>query len=445
MGVTTLTLPRLGETMEEARVTDWLKRPGEAFQRGDVLLEVETDKTVVEVPALTSGTLVAQLVAPGEMVALGQPIAEVEVAGIAEAAPPAGSGDAEGPDAGVSHPRTPVGYFSRKEATASVGAGEVHRPGAEVAETISGRVAASPKARRAARRAGLALGGLTGTGRNGRIMAADLPLPTPANDAGFEVIEGIALRRLGTGVGTPVLLLHGLFDQGRGWRDLPERLARAGHPVLVADLPGHGQSTVTVAHPAEAAGRLATALARVLPQGPLRLAGHSVGALVAAHLARGLGARCEGLALIAPAGLGTRLNGDFIAGMVQAETIEALRRALGHLGSGPLSEAMLADELARLRPLRAGLAPFLRSVVIDGVQQADLPALLRDAPVPAVAILGLEDRIVDWRDCAALPPETAIHLLPGAGHLPHLAHPDLVTRLILGPLRQSPEVRARTA
>ena len=62
MGVMILTLPRLGETMEEARVTDWLVAPGAAFKRGEVLLEVETDKTVVEVPAMQDGVLIAQLV-----------------------------------------------------------------------------------------------------------------------------------------------------------------------------------------------------------------------------------------------------------------------------------------------------------------------------------------------------------------------------------------------
>jgi pyruvate dehydrogenase E2 component (dihydrolipoamide acetyltransferase) len=87
MGRLTITLPRLGETMEEARVLDWRVAPGMDFGRGDVLLEVETDKTVVEVPALEAGRLVAQLVAPGETVALDQPIAEIDRAGRAEAAP----------------------------------------------------------------------------------------------------------------------------------------------------------------------------------------------------------------------------------------------------------------------------------------------------------------------------------------------------------------------
>src|SRR3712207_8699341 len=50
----------------------WLKAPGESFARGEVLLEVETDKTVVEVPALADGVLARHLVQPGETVALGQ-------------------------------------------------------------------------------------------------------------------------------------------------------------------------------------------------------------------------------------------------------------------------------------------------------------------------------------------------------------------------------------
>ena len=84
MGRVILTLPRLGETMEEARVTAWLVAPGEAYKRGDVLMEVETDKTVVEVPAMADGTLATQLVTEGETIALDQPFAEVDQEGAAD-------------------------------------------------------------------------------------------------------------------------------------------------------------------------------------------------------------------------------------------------------------------------------------------------------------------------------------------------------------------------
>ncbi len=60
-----LTLPRMGETMEEGRVVAWLKQPGQTFARGDVIVEIETDKTTVEVPALDDGRLVDIVAQPG--------------------------------------------------------------------------------------------------------------------------------------------------------------------------------------------------------------------------------------------------------------------------------------------------------------------------------------------------------------------------------------------
>ena len=75
----TLTLPRLGETMEEGTVLAWSKISGEEYDRGDILLELETDKMVVEVPALEDGKILEILADEGAVVAIGEPIARVEV------------------------------------------------------------------------------------------------------------------------------------------------------------------------------------------------------------------------------------------------------------------------------------------------------------------------------------------------------------------------------
>ena len=53
-----LKMPRMGETMDEGKLLAWLVEPGQPFKRGDAILEVETDKTIVEYPALGDGTLV---------------------------------------------------------------------------------------------------------------------------------------------------------------------------------------------------------------------------------------------------------------------------------------------------------------------------------------------------------------------------------------------------
>lgn len=86
-----LILPRLGETMETGRVAAWRKKPGEAFRRGEVIVDIETDKTVTELPALANGTLVEILVANGEEApvgaTLGRYVAEGRRAGGTEAPP----------------------------------------------------------------------------------------------------------------------------------------------------------------------------------------------------------------------------------------------------------------------------------------------------------------------------------------------------------------------
>lgn len=65
------------------------------------------------------------------------------------------------------------------------------------------------------------------------------------------------------------------------------------------------------------------------------------------------------------------------------------------------------------------------------MQQTDIAPALAQIAAPIVAVFGLADRILDWRDCAALPGRASIHLLRDAGHLPQAAQPGLVAQLIL--------------
>ena len=74
----TLPMPRLGETMDSGTIASWTVAQGESFARGDTLLELETDKTLVEYPALGSGRIVETLVAEGDAVDVGDPIAIIE-------------------------------------------------------------------------------------------------------------------------------------------------------------------------------------------------------------------------------------------------------------------------------------------------------------------------------------------------------------------------------
>lgn len=410
MGRVTLTLPRLGETMDEARVVAWLVAPGAEYRRGDVLMEVETDKTTVEVPALADGRMVAHRVEPGEVVALGAPIAEVESA--AET-------DASG--GGISAKKTPDEDAAGVE-DAGAARGPSTRGGPEPAPV--GRVAASPAARALARRLGTGLEGIAGTGRGGRVSGADV------------VAMGAP------GAAPTVVLLHGLFDDHRAFRELSRRLAALGHAVVAADLPGHGENPRAAADFDD----LCAGVAAQLPPGPVVLAGHSLGGAVAARLAAARRS-VAGLVLIAPLGLGARINATFLQGMLHATTPAALARALSELGGGPVSSAALGQELARLSALRPVQTPLAEAVAGGGIQQIDIRADLESAACPLTVVFGTGDRILDWRDVAALPARAAIHLIRGAGHRPHLADPGLVAGLIAGAAvhRQQPETSPGTA
>ena len=68
-------MPRLSDTMEEGAIATWHKQPGDAVAVGDVLVEIETDKAVMEYEAYQAGTLAEILVPEGRSADIGTPIA----------------------------------------------------------------------------------------------------------------------------------------------------------------------------------------------------------------------------------------------------------------------------------------------------------------------------------------------------------------------------------
>src|SRR5438477_6981734 len=92
-------MPRLSDTMEEGTVSHWLKQPGDEVAVGDIIAEIETDKATMELEAYDSGILQQILVPEGETVPIGQTIAVIG-AGAVEASPalaPAGSASTPAP------------------------------------------------------------------------------------------------------------------------------------------------------------------------------------------------------------------------------------------------------------------------------------------------------------------------------------------------------------
>jgi len=72
---TEFTMPMLGETMEEGTITEWKKQVGQAIRKGEVIVEIETDKATMEVESTASGILLKILVEAGQTVPINTPIA----------------------------------------------------------------------------------------------------------------------------------------------------------------------------------------------------------------------------------------------------------------------------------------------------------------------------------------------------------------------------------
>ncbi|MYG84178.1 MAG: iron ABC transporter ATP-binding protein, partial [Gemmatimonadetes bacterium] len=171
---TEIIMPVLGMTMESGIIVEWMKEEGDSVAEGEVLFNVETDKSVMEVEAKASGTLLKILHGPGDDVPIQQVIGYIGEAGeaIAEAVDTSAPGDGDaatnGTTAGTA--ATPTdgaadGTTGGQDDAAAAGAAT---PGP------SGRVKISPKARRYARDLGIAIEHIAGTGPGGRIVFSDV-------------------------------------------------------------------------------------------------------------------------------------------------------------------------------------------------------------------------------------------------------------------------------
>lgn len=400
----TMTLPRLGETMETGRVVAWLKQPGEAFRRGEVVVEIETDKTVVELPAIADGVMGEILVPDGAEASVGDALCRYE-----------GEDAAIVPDPVVAPGLPPEAPVPNTADRVAAGA----------------RSRATPLARRIARMRGIDLATVVGTGRRGRIEARDVegPKDRPA-DAGLadgprlrwiEMQEGRLAYRVWQPAGEPtgtIVLLHGFAGDAQTWASVAAILARNGLTVVAPDLPAHGETTIEAASLDGIVGPV-LALLRTLG-GPVHLAGHSLGGAAALAVARAMPSGIDRLTLMAPAGLGGEIDGDFIAGMASASTGGALGHLTRRLALRP--PALSSEQLDRMAAGLGGrgrLGNLAHALVANGRQQIDSLRDLEAVEVPATVLWGLDDAIIPWTQVTRVPSRVAIHLIRNAGHMAH--------------------------
>src|SRR5690606_24639769 len=89
MAITDVVVPQLSESISEATLLEWKKQPGEAVEIDEILIEVETDKVVLEVPAPAAGVLKEIVKGDGATVTAGEVLARIDTEGKASVAAPA--------------------------------------------------------------------------------------------------------------------------------------------------------------------------------------------------------------------------------------------------------------------------------------------------------------------------------------------------------------------
>ena len=156
MAIVEVKVPQFSESVSEGTLLTWKKKPGDAVTVDETLVEIETDKVVLEVPAPSSGVLAETVVADGTTVTSEQLIAKIDSEGKAGAAAPAAAAPA--PAAAVPAPAA--------AAPAAATKGDVAMPAAAKLLAEKGMSAAD----------------VTGTGRDGRVTKGDV-LAAPAKAA----------------------------------------------------------------------------------------------------------------------------------------------------------------------------------------------------------------------------------------------------------------------
>ena len=181
MSIIEVQVPQLSESVAEGTLASWKKKVGEAVARDEILIDIETDKVVLEVPSPAAGVLVEIIKTDGDTVVSGELIAKIDTAATAGAAAPAAAAEAPKAAAPAAAPA----------AAAAAPAGT-----------------ASPSARKILDEKGVSAADVAGTGRGGRVTkedavaasakpaAAAAPAPAVAVSLGDRAEQRVPMTRL---------------------------------------------------------------------------------------------------------------------------------------------------------------------------------------------------------------------------------------------------------
>lgn len=437
---TLVTMPKWGLTMQSGTVTEWIAAEGETVAAGAPLLTVETEKAVNDVEAPTDGVLLRIVAQTGAEVPVSGPVAVI-------AAPGEAVSDDELAALLAAHSPTPGSGTGGAAAAAGPA-----RQARAAARDGSGRVTASPAARKLAAELGVDLATVEATGPGGRVTSDDIARAAASlasqaaepQEVRIELVEsGIGLNALLAGPAdapTRIVFLHGLGGSLSTWAAVLGGFA-ADHRVAALDLPGHGKSDkpeapafdYSVAGLAQVVGEAMASFGLA----PAVVIGHSLGAAVALELALTRPKLVRGLVLMNGAGLGQEIS-TALLDLVEAEPDREVAKATlelffedKRLVNNRGIEDMLANRTnpgADAAQKAVAAAAFTR----DG-QRLTLAARLGEVSAPTYVIWGDLDRVIPVGHAAKAAEAIKgswLDVISGSGHVPQVEAAATVSSLV---------------
>jgi pimeloyl-ACP methyl ester carboxylesterase len=413
-----VTMPRLGLTMVEGTVVEWKAKPGDAVEKGQPLLVIESEKVEVEIEAFTSGTLAAIYVEPGTIVPIGSLLAAITGSGealdreqFARSFVPETDG---APAMGESTPPQPLASGVPRETSAGAG------------------LKVAPAARALAKKLGVTLEEIAGSGPGGRIMVEDV------EKAGASASEpSLSIEVVGTG--SPVLLIAGFGVDKSGWRPQVDALSTS-HQVILFDHRGVASSrpapdaSLTIAAMAE------DARSALHGHEPAVVVGASMGAAVAVELALAHPEVVKALVLVTPAiDPDARLDAVLRSwSEIDAAQADARARAMlpwllsrRALAEAPKREA--AVQALRAMAARIPLATARHHARALAAWLGTRTERLSRITAPTLVIAGEEDLLIPAESAKRIAERIAgarYECIAGAGHAVTIEQAPAVNRLI---------------
>ena len=431
---TVVKMPKWGLTMTVGTITDWLIEEGSEVAEGDPIFTVETEKAVNDVEAPSAGVLVRKVAGTGDEVLVSNAVAILAAPGETltddDIAALIGAGRAvsvidEGAPARLSETRT----------------------ARTTGRDDSGRINASPAARRLAGELGLDLTLIAGTGPDGRITSDDVELaaaqasidPTP-RVVSLPLRDGreLSALRAGAGDGLPIVFLHGLGGSQSTWQVVLAGLVE-GHQTIAIDLPGHGASSADPESDYSIAG-LASAVLDALESLDLKrpvIVGHSLGGAIALKIASARPDQVAGVVAIDSAGLGASVTGGLAEVMSGEPGDETTRALLALFFDDPkwITDRAVGEMVAIQS--REGVWPAQQNVAARSFAGSNQTGDIRIDPesisCPVLLVWGENDRVfpVDQAIKALVVfADAQLAIIPAVGHVPQVEASDRTAALI---------------